>query len=70
VAHKVKIKKFSVDMDIKNKGVEIEVNIDDAHQGDLIITKTGPVWCQGKTRSGNGIKISWKDFIAWAEGKK
>jgi hypothetical protein len=28
------------------------------------VTKTGLVWCKGKTKPENGQKISWKDFIA------
>lgn len=67
MAHKVKIKNFAVEMEVKTKGVEFQVHIDDAHQGDLIISKSGPQWCPGRTKAGNGIKISWKDFIVWAE---
>jgi hypothetical protein len=70
MAHKVKIKDFSVDMEIKNKGIELQVHIDDEHQGDLVITKTGPEWCPGRTKAGNGLKISWKEFIEWAENKE
>jgi hypothetical protein len=62
----VGIKKFSVDMDIKNKGIELEVRSPgDDHQGDLIVTKTGLIWCNGKQPRRNGKKVSWDDFITW-----
>ena len=62
------VKKFAVDMDIKSKGIELEVRTPaDAHQGDLIVTNTGLIWCDGRTRRRNGKKVTWKDFIAWME---
>jgi hypothetical protein len=62
---KVSIKDLAVTMEIKNKGIEIDVySNDDEHLGDLVVTKTGLVWCKGKTKPENGQKISWKDFIA------
>lgn len=42
MAHKVKIKNFAVEMEVKTEGVEFQVHIDDNHQGDLIISKSGP----------------------------
>lgn len=69
MAHKIKIKDFSIDMEIKNKGIELQVDIDDEHQGDLVITKTGPEWCSGRTKAGNGVKVTWKEFIEWAENR-
>lgn len=64
----VSIKKFNVAMEIKTKGVELEVrNPADAHQGDLILTKTKLIWCEGKTRPRNGKKVTWKRFIEWME---
>jgi len=70
MAHTVKIKDFSIDMEVKNKGVEFQVHIDDAHQGDAVVSKTGIEWCQGKTKVGNGKKISWKDFIEYMNNRE
>ena len=61
---KVGIKKFNVDMDVKNKGIEFTVYANDGtFRGDLVVSKTGLVWCEGKTQVANGVKISWDDFI-------
>lgn len=61
---KVSIKDLSVDMEVKNKGVEFDVyDTDDKHLGDLIVTKTGLTWCPGRTKKANGVKVSWADFI-------
>jgi hypothetical protein len=61
---KVSVKDFAVTMEIKNKGIELDV-YDSAsnHLGDLVVTKTKLVWCKGKTSVENGKEISWKDFI-------
>lgn len=66
---KVSIKDLSVDMDIKNNGVELDVYSPDGdkHLGDLIVTKTGLTWCKGKTSKKNGVKVSWEAFIEWME---
>ena len=67
---KVSIKDFSVSMEIKNKGVELDVySGDNKHLGDLIVTKTGLTWCKGKTIAANGVKVSWTDFIKFMESK-
>lgn len=61
---KVNIKRLSVDMPVKNKGVEFEIrDTDGTHLGDLFVTKTGLTWCKGRTRRDNGIFVSWSDFI-------
>ena len=67
---KVRIKDFKVDMEVKNTGIEFEVrdNKDD-FLGDCFVTKTGITWCQGKTKQENGKKISWQDFITWANNQ-
>lgn len=64
----ISIKKFGVEMDVKNKGVEFEVQTPNGggHLGDLIVKKSGLEWCNGKIHAGNGEMISWDDFIAWA----
>ena len=63
---KVKIKEFAVDMDVKTKGVEFEIrDNNDAFPGDVYITKTGLIWCEGKTKKENGKKIPWQDFMSY-----
>ena len=65
---KVSVKDFAVSMEIKNKGIELDVYDNSGkHLGDLVITKTKLVWCKGKTGVANGIDISWKDFIEYME---
>ena len=65
---RVSIKDFAVSMEIKNKGIELDIySNDDKHLGDVIVAKTGLTWCKGKTTPAKGIKISWEDFIAFAE---
>jgi hypothetical protein len=56
-------------MDIKNSGVELDVYSPDGskHLGDLIATKSGLIWCKGKTGRKNGKTVSWTDFIAHME---
>lgn len=61
----VSIKDLSVSMEIKNTGIELDVYSADGntHLGDLIITKTKLIWCEGKTQRTNGKEITWDDFI-------
>jgi hypothetical protein len=61
----VKIKSFDVSMDVKKKGIELEVRTPngDKQLGDCYVTMTGLVWCPGKTNKKNGIKIDWNDLI-------
>jgi hypothetical protein len=56
-------------MELKNKGMEFEVREPDgsSHLGDVLVNKTGFVWCRGKTSHQKGIRKTWKEFIAWAE---
>ncbi|KGF67984.1 hypothetical protein LL06_19125 [Hoeflea sp. BAL378] len=62
----VNIKKFDVLMSVKNKGVELEVyNPNGDFRGDLVITKTKLIWCEGKTKRENGVEVTWNDFIDW-----
>lgn len=61
---KVSVKDFAVSMEIKSKGVELDVYDNDGkHLGDLVVTKTKLVWCKGKTTVANGKSITWKKFI-------
>lgn len=65
---KVSVKDFAVSMEIKNKGIELDVYDNKGkHLGDLVVTKTGLTWCKGKTTQQNGKKISWDAFIAYVE---
>lgn len=67
---KVSIKDFAVSMEIKNKGIELDVySTDGRHLGDLVITKTGLIWCKGRTSPANGAKVSWAEFIKDMEGR-
>lgn len=63
---KVYVKDLAVDMEIKNTGIELAVCDTEGKQiGDLIVTKTKLIWCNGKTKRDNGLEVSWKDFIEW-----
>ena len=63
----VKIKQFNVDMEVANNGIEFGINAPNGgpHKGDLILTRTGLEWCEGRVRAGNGVKVSWQEFIDW-----
>ena len=67
---RVSIKDLSVDMEVKNNGVELDVYSPDnsKHLGDLIVTKSGLTWCKGSTHRENGVQVKWKEFIEWMEG--
>jgi hypothetical protein len=60
------IKSLEVEMQVKQKGIELEVRGKDGKEqlGDCYATMTGLVWCNGKTKKENGIKVKWEDFIA------
>lgn len=60
---KVIIKNFDVNMEIKNKGIELDVIDSSGHKGDLVITKTKLEWCAGKINPGKGKSITWEQFI-------
>jgi hypothetical protein len=65
---KVSVKDFAVTMEIKNKGIELDVyNSSGTHLGDLVVTKTKLVWCKGKTSVANGQEIAWDKFIKHME---
>ncbi len=65
----IRIKNFDVKMDIKNKGIELDVyDTSGKHLGDLVITKSKLIWCRGKTDRENGIPVKWKEFINYMEG--
>ena len=67
---KVSIKDLSVSMEIKNKGIELDVyDTQDKHLGDLVVTKSGLTWCKGRTRKEKGKTASWQSFIDWMESE-
>lgn len=68
---KVSVKDFAVTMELKNKGIELDI-YDNAgtHLGDLVVTKTKLIWCRGKTKAENGIPIEWDDFISYMESEE
>lgn len=46
---------MAIQMEVKNKGVEFEIrNNNNEHIGDIIINKTGLIWCEGRTSKKNG----------------
>jgi len=65
---KVKIKDWSVTMDILNKGMELGIwGNGGQFMGDLRIGKATIEWCKGKKQSGNGVQKSWEELIRWFE---
>ena len=67
----ISIKKFKVNMELKNSGIEFEVR--DTHDnflGDLILSKSKLTWSNGKTSKDNGINASWDEFIKFMESKE
>lgn len=59
----VTIKKFNVQMEVRNSGLEFEVrDPQNNHLGDLVLTKTRLTWCEGRVRPENGKAISWEEF--------
>lgn len=67
----VTIKDLSVEMNIKNRGIELDVyDNDGTHLGDLIINKKWLIWCKGKTTQANGVKISWRNFIEFMQDEE
>lgn len=67
---KVNIKQFDVNMELKNKGVELEIRDNDgSHRGDLVVTKSKIIWCKGRTKRRNGKTISLQKFIQLMESR-
>ena len=65
---KVSIKDLNVSMEIKNKGLEVDVyDTAGTHLGDLVVTKTKVIWCKGKTAPANGKALNWVKFIKMME---
>ncbi len=52
---KVTIKKFNVEMEVKTNGIEFGVRDNNGNfLGDCYLTKTGLIWCEGRTTKSNG----------------
>jgi len=67
---KVNIKSLSVQMPVKQKGVEFAVyDNNDNFRGDCYVTSKGIVWCKGKTQKKNGVVVDWNEFIEWMESE-
>ena len=66
---KVSIKDFGLDLDVKTKGMMLDVRSPDGKKflGDSKVTKTSLTWCKGKSQS--GPKVGWNEFIAWMESR-
>nr|WP_315218847.1 hypothetical protein [uncultured Duganella sp.] len=58
------IKSLEVDMQVKQKGIELEVRAADGKTqlGDCYATMTGLVWCKGRVKKENGVKLKWDDL--------
>ena len=65
------IKEFLDNLEVKRKGIELEVRTPDGgqHEGDLYISQGGLTWCKGKTQRRRGKQISWAEFIAFMDGR-
>ena len=63
----VKIKNLDAEMQLKAKGMELDVKAPKgkAALGTLAVTKAGLVWTKGKAK---GVNISWAKFVAFVEG--
>lgn len=68
----VTIKKFDVGMELKNKGIELEIRSPDGatHLGDIVVTKSKIIWCKGRTTRKRGIHVSFGEFTKWMEARK
>lgn len=65
---KVNINKLSVDMEVKQSGVEFRVYDNQGNfKGDMYVVSSGLIWCKGKVTKKNGVKVSWNEFMEWME---
>ena len=59
---------LDVDMTLGNNGILLTVYDNaGAYKGKLRIGRATVEWCKGRTRIGNGEKVSWNDLIGWFE---
>ena len=66
---KVSVKDLAVSMELGNNGIELDVYDGSTHLGDLRIGRGTIEWCKGRTRAGNGNRVTWKQLIAWLEAQ-
>ncbi len=65
---RVTIKDFGVAMDIKARGIELQVTDTAGKQrGDLYVTMSKLTWCKGKKQRHNGKSLTWEKFIEMME---
>lgn len=62
---KVFVQEFNIEMEVKNKGFKLEIYSPDGSNrlGDIRVTKTALVWCNG--RANDKKKVTWNKFIEW-----
>jgi hypothetical protein len=66
---KVSVKDLSVEMELKNQSVALDVFDNKGnHLGALVAARTGLTWCRGKTKAINGTKLNWPKAIEMFEG--
>ena len=69
VRMKVCIKDFAVGMEVKSKGIELEVREPGGKfLGDLVVTNTRLIWCKGRTGRENAKEMRLEKFIEMMEG--
>jgi hypothetical protein len=56
-------------MKLNDKGIELSIYDGSKHVGDLLITNSRVIWCQGKTTPENGRAVSWARFIETMKGR-
>ena len=55
---------LGMNLEVKSRGIEFKVREPGGkHIGDLYLTNTKLIWCQGKTTRDKGKSITWKKFI-------
>lgn len=65
---KVTIKDFGVALEIKSRGIELEVcETGGQHCGDLVLTMSKVVWRPGRTTPQYGRALTWPKFIELME---
>ena len=66
----VRVKGVDVEMEIKNHGVELEVqDAGGTFLGNVILTKTQVIWCRGYTSREHGKKLDWEAFARLMDAK-
>jgi len=66
------IKSLEVEMQVKQKGIELGVRSANGKEqlGDCYATMTGLVWCSGRTKKENGVKIKWSELMQICASKE